>query len=627
MSFSNEEEAYQFYNAYARKVGFSIRKSHTKRRSDKSLRHKLFVCSKEGQTIVEPTAKDHKSRANRREGCLARVGFTINRGNVWTIQKVILDHTHACASPTKRHMLRSQRKITPAQRVLIDQMNSAGIKPSRVCNFFQEAIGAENVGFTQMDNDNSVNGKRAKYLNGRDAQTLMEELEKKCNEDPSFFSSIQIHETGQVANFFWADGRSILDYAHFGDVVCFDPTFQTNKYDMSFAPILGVNNHKQTIIFGAALLCDETTESFIWFLQTFLKCMSNKHPITIFTNQCKGMCKAIATVLPNTKHRLCIWHIFQNANINLGHIISNHPKFSMALKDCIYEARSVKKLEEKWLAMLKDYDLEGDLWLENLYAIRERWSEVHCHESFCAEITSTQSCESLNNHLKNTFSKKLSLGEFMKEYERSIKRLREKELSEDFKSRQSKPIPFLTNVPILITAANAYTLTMFRDFEVECKKLAYSSCELLDSEGLLKTYRVCEFGSEDGGVVTFNLEDHSVSCSCRNFEYAGFLCSHALKILHENKIYDLQNRYILKRWTNYAKEGSTIACQPMDSMNGLETLPSLYTRVSRKALTIAVKSSACREALLYLEENLNKIEKGSEEIIQKARLNEYKEYS
>jgi zinc finger SWIM domain-containing protein 3 len=58
-----------------------------------------------------------------------------------------------------------------------------------------------------------------------------------------------------------------------GDVVSFDTTFQTNKFEMPFAPFLGTNHHKQTIIFGVALLFDETIESFVWLFETFLKAM------------------------------------------------------------------------------------------------------------------------------------------------------------------------------------------------------------------------------------------------------------------------------------------------------------------------------------------------------------------
>ena len=60
-------------------------------------------------------------------------------------------------------------------------------------------------------------------------------------------------------------------------------------------------------------LYDETTDSFIWLFETFLQAMSGKAPKTIFTNQDAAMANAILHVMPYTYHRLCTWHMMQNA--------------------------------------------------------------------------------------------------------------------------------------------------------------------------------------------------------------------------------------------------------------------------------------------------------------------------
>jgi hypothetical protein len=62
----------------------------------------------------------------------------------------------------------------------------------------------------------------------------------------------------------------LLDYAHFGDVVTFDTTFGTNKEYRPFGIFLGLNQFRETTIFGAALLFDETCDSFKWLFETFL---------------------------------------------------------------------------------------------------------------------------------------------------------------------------------------------------------------------------------------------------------------------------------------------------------------------------------------------------------------------
>ena len=45
---------------------------------------------------------------------------------------------------------------------------------------------------------------------------------------------------GHLKGLFWSDSQSQIDYAAFGDVVIFDSTYRTNKYNMPFVPFVGV---------------------------------------------------------------------------------------------------------------------------------------------------------------------------------------------------------------------------------------------------------------------------------------------------------------------------------------------------------------------------------------------------
>ena len=156
--------------------------------------------------------------------------------------------------------------------------------------------------FLKMDCNNIIGRERKRYLEAQDAQTLLEYLENKQVQDPSFYYVVQFDkEDGRICNFFWADGQAIADYACFGDVMCVDTTFQTNKPEMPFAPILGTNHHRQTIIFGAALLFDESANSFVWVFRNVFKAMSGKQPVTIFTDQRAAMEKAIKLVFSKLK--------------------------------------------------------------------------------------------------------------------------------------------------------------------------------------------------------------------------------------------------------------------------------------------------------------------------------------
>ena len=292
MAFKSEDQAYEMYNTYAGKVGFSVRKSHTKRRVDGSISQKYIVCSNQGYRESE------SSQDAKRTGCNARIQFSVNREGTWRVQKVVLDHNHDLASPNKSHKLRSQRRVIEADKRLISQIREAGMKPAQVYEFMKEFYGgADKMPFPKMGCNNEIGWQRKKYLEPNDAQTLLEYLKNKQIEDPTFFYAIQVDEVdGHIANFFWADSQSIMDYACFGDAVSFDTTFQTDKLEMPFAPLIGTNHHMQIILFGAALIFNESVESFVWLFETFLTAMSGKHPSTIFTDQDATMAGAIAYV-------------------------------------------------------------------------------------------------------------------------------------------------------------------------------------------------------------------------------------------------------------------------------------------------------------------------------------------
>jgi len=74
-----------------------------------------------------------------------------------------------------------------------------------------------------------------------------------------FYYEININVENRIINLFWADVRSRVASVDFGDVFSFDTTHLTNKYDMPFAPFVGVNHHGQSIMLGYGLLFSKDT--------------------------------------------------------------------------------------------------------------------------------------------------------------------------------------------------------------------------------------------------------------------------------------------------------------------------------------------------------------------------------
>jgi zinc finger SWIM domain-containing protein 3 len=192
--------------------------------------------------------------------------------------------------------------------------------------------------------------------------------------------------------------------------------------------------------------------------------MSGKHPSTIFTDQCAAMSAAFRIVLPNTRHHLCLWHIYQNVPKHLSQVIKNHPKFLADFKKCVYEESSVASFDKMWTDFLETYGLKDSSWLSNLYELRVHWAAFF-RDSFTGDMTTTQRSEGINNVFMKRFRRKLCLLELLEECENCAKHLCENELDDDHKSRYSSPITYNPGLPVLKTSAESYTRNIYSDFE------------------------------------------------------------------------------------------------------------------------------------------------------------------
>lgn len=96
--------------------------------------------------------------------------------------------------------------------------------------------------------------------------------------------------------------RSRVASKEFGDVVTFDTIYLVNKYDIPFAPFIGVNYHRQSTLLGCGLISRENTATFTWLFKSWLACMSGCPPNAIITDQDKAMKNVTQIVFPNVRH-------------------------------------------------------------------------------------------------------------------------------------------------------------------------------------------------------------------------------------------------------------------------------------------------------------------------------------
>jgi len=225
---------------------------------------------------------------------------------------------------------------------------------------------------------------------------------------------------GHLANCFWVDARYRIAYKNFGDVVIFYPTYLTNRYKMSFVPFTGVNNHHQSILFGCALLWDETQETFEWLLRTWQEAMFGVMPHTIITDQDAAITNAVANVFPNCAHHFCMWHIEKKIPEYLSHVYYDFDDFKTKFSKCLHGTTTPEEFEATWIDIMKNNNLEENSWLQRIYAIREKWIPTYVRRNFCAGMSTTQRGESMNNFFKDYLNSSTPMSVFVAQYDKAI---------------------------------------------------------------------------------------------------------------------------------------------------------------------------------------------------------------
>ncbi|XP_073059470.1 protein FAR1-RELATED SEQUENCE 5-like isoform X5 [Primulina eburnea] len=296
------DDMHQLYCKHARALGFSVRKSTTRCYSNEVVVEKYFVCScagvkNSGNADIFSDASSSRKRSNScltRTGCKASLRVKLNDDGVYEVLSHVMEHNHPFTRTEWGHLHRSERTITKEKGKAIEDMITSGMRSSDSFRYMvQDARGEENVGHTMKDHMNFVNRMKMNAIEGGDAQTVIEMLQEEDTKEEDFYFKVKLDDEGRLCNVYWRDSMMKEDYRIYGDVMVFDTTYRTNKYNLICAPFIGINNHWNNAMFGCAFLANEKYESFQWLFEVFKKSMGGKCPITLFTDQDQAIATAI----------------------------------------------------------------------------------------------------------------------------------------------------------------------------------------------------------------------------------------------------------------------------------------------------------------------------------------------
>ncbi|CAN0875542.1 Protein FAR1-RELATED SEQUENCE 5 [Linum grandiflorum] len=347
-------------------------------------------------------------------------------------------------------------------RILAKLNDDAGISVTSSYHAMAKSCGGrQNLNFTRADLYNLVRSIRRTPMKDGEEKMLLDYFRSEKASNQGFYYDMQIDSKLNIESIFWADARMRADYQCFGDSITFDTTYRTNNAFRPLGLFAGFNHHRNLVVFGAVLMFEETSEGFEWVFNTFLKCMQNKRPKSIFTDQCPAIANGIKKVLslPDTFHGLCTFHINENAQKKLGRSLAND-KFMSELQFLMKDVDNEEQFDTAWSAMIEacfpNSAPNGHPWLSYIHKFRRQWSSAWVKDHFTCGMRSSQLSESLNSNLRGYLQSKDNLHTFFTRFQDMLDDKREFELWKDYKTSIQQPVNRYPTNPIVSKAAEVY---------------------------------------------------------------------------------------------------------------------------------------------------------------------------
>ncbi|KAL4561965.1 hypothetical protein LXL04_034151 [Taraxacum kok-saghyz] len=363
MIFQNLQKAIDFYTKYARRARFDTRLGSKKIVNGKKC-YKYVICSRSGKAEESSSnslkVKEKRKYPSQMMDCRAKTGFKViddtGRCLVNSFEPI---HNHELYTKSTVHMSRSMRQLDHYDKTLIWQLNKANVGAVRahgIVTGFKGGVdkqGAKKVNYKNFERDLNC------YMKDSDANLMFNLLENRADSIPGF-SFYHLLEDSKLRGVFWADSIAKRNYKAFSDVISFDATYRTNKYNLVFVPFTGIDNYQRCVTFGAALMAQETEEYYIWLLESFLNAFG-KQPNVVVTDQDAAVGNAVQKVFTQSKHRLCIWHIGKKLTVYVSAEVIKQSNFRKMMQNLIWNPCLDPHLfEDKWNSLVAEHKLEDN---------------------------------------------------------------------------------------------------------------------------------------------------------------------------------------------------------------------------------------------------------------------------
>ncbi|KAK8513441.1 hypothetical protein V6N13_002185 [Hibiscus sabdariffa] len=268
-----------------------------------------------------------------------------------------------------------------------------------------------------------------------------------------------------------------------------------------------------------------------------------------------------------------------------------HDSLMLKLDKCINQSWTEEQFEKRWWKMVDKFHLREMQWVQSLYEDRKQWVPVFMRDVSFAGLSTALRSDSLSSSFDKYVHGETSLREFIEQYRVILEDRYEEEAKADFNAwhetpELKSPSPFEKQISLV------YTHEVFKKFQVEVLGAAACHLKKENEDQVPAKYSVKDFEDNQNYMVEWNEFKSDIYCSCRSFEYKGYLCRHAIVVLQMSGVFKIPSKYILQRWTNAALSRRPIS-QKLDEV---QSKVHRFNDLCRRAIILSEEGSLSRES-------------------------------
>ncbi|KAL4383354.1 hypothetical protein GQ457_15G006800 [Hibiscus cannabinus] len=194
-TFESEDEAFVFYNNYAKRHGFVVRKDRSDTRNGRTIRRDI-LCHRAGKQRLKVAdhSKPQRNKKSSKCDCKAHMRITLKRSfdifpEEWHVTKFVNLHNHGMISLEAMRFLPTNRTITSEDEKQILMYKEAGLQVRQIIKVMELQKNVKHGELSFIDKDvRNLFDRVKRILGASDAKDLVDYMKSAKQENKKCFN-------------------------------------------------------------------------------------------------------------------------------------------------------------------------------------------------------------------------------------------------------------------------------------------------------------------------------------------------------------------------------------------------------------------------------------------------------